>query len=76
MHPLVDDLSNLKEGELEAKMQDLGRKYWQARNPDLQHQIGLLLDVYRAELQTRRQKAYEAQFQNRDKNLDKLINVN
>lgn len=76
MHPLVDDLSNLKDNELEQKLQDLGRKYWQSRNPDVQYQISTLIEVYRAELQTRRLKSYEAQFQNRDKNLDKLINVN
>lgn len=76
MHPLVDDLGNLKDTELESKMQDLGRKYWQARNPDVQYQISLLLEVYKSELQVRRQKAYEAQFQNRDKDLDKLIKVN
>lgn len=76
MHPLVDDLSNLKDNELEQKLQDLGRKYWQSRNPDVQYQISTLIEVYRAELQTRRLKSYKAQFQNRDKNLDKLINVN
>ena len=76
MHPLVDDLSPYKDGELENKIQDLGRKYWQARNPDLQYQITMVLEVYKQELQLRRQRAYEAQFQNRDKDLDKLINVN
>lgn len=76
MHPLIDDLSHLKDPEIESKMQDLGRKYWQARNPDVQYQIGILLEVYKSELATRRQRAYEAQFQNRDKDLDKLINVN
>ena len=75
MHPLIDDLSAVKENELENKIQELGRKYWQARNPYVQQQITMMLVAYRSELQTRRQKAYEAQFQNRDKNLDKLINV-
>lgn len=76
MHPLVDDLSHIKDAELENKIQDLGRKYWQCRNVDLQFQISNILEVYKQELSARRQKAYEAQFQNRDKDLDKLINVN
>jgi len=75
MHPLVDDLSNLKDVELESKIQDLSKKYWQARNPHLANQIILLLDIYKEELAARRLKSYQAQFQNRDKELDKLINV-
>lgn len=75
IHPLVDDLSKLKDGEIENKIQDLSRKYWAARNPDLQRQISMILDIYNEELRTRRQKTFEQQYQNRDKDLDKLIKV-
>ena len=41
MHPLIDDLSKLKDSELEAKINDLTRKYFMVRNPGVQAQIGL-----------------------------------
>ncbi len=76
MHPLLEDLSRLKDQELESKILDLSKKYWVARNPDVQYQITLLLESYQEELRSRRAKAFEQQYQNRDKGLDKLINVN
>jgi hypothetical protein len=76
MHPLLDDLSELKDQELETKILDLSKKYWIVRNPDVQYQITLLLNSYQEELRSRRAKAWEQQYQNRDKGLDKLINVN
>lgn len=76
MHPLIEDLSHLKDQELETKILDLSKKYWQARNPDLLRQMSMILDVYNEELRTRRAKALEQLYQNRDKDLDKLINVN
>lgn len=76
MHPLVDDLSALKDSEIESKIQELSKKYWVARNPDLQYQICMLLETYKEELGVRRQKMFEQQYQNRDKDLDKLIKVN
>lgn len=76
IHPLAENLSKLKDTELEAKILDLSRKYWQARNPMLQQQIILLLDMYNDELKTRRQKNWEQQNQNTNKDLDKLININ
>lgn len=76
MHPLADDFSKLKDSEIESKIQELSRKYWQATNPGVQHQISLFLDLYNQELKYRRAKVWEQQHQNRDKGLDKLINVN
>jgi hypothetical protein len=76
MHPLIQDLSGLKDQELESKILDLSKKYWVARNPDLQRQIAMALDTYNEELRARRAKALEQLYQNRDKDLDKLINVN
>ncbi len=76
MHPLIQNLSDLKDQELESKILDLSKKYWVARNPDLQRQISMALDTYNEELRSRRAKALEQMYQNRDKDLDKLINVN
>jgi hypothetical protein len=76
MHPLIQDLSGLKDQELESKILDLSKKYWVTRNPNLQNQIAMALDSYNEELRARRAKALEQLYQNRDKDLDKLINVN
>jgi len=75
-NPLVDDFSELTDTELENKIVELGRKYWQARNPQLQAQVATILDMYRQEAHSRRAKAYNSQNdQDKDKGLDNLINV-
>lgn len=76
IHPLAEDVTKLKDAELEAKILSLSRKYWQSRNPMLQQQVAVLLEGYNQELQSRRAKTWEQQRQNMDKGLDKLINVN
>jgi len=76
MHPLAEDFSKLKDVEIENRIQDLNKKYWQAHNPSVQHQISMFLDLYNEELRNRRAKQWQQQYQNRDKDLDKLINVN
>jgi hypothetical protein len=74
-HPLADDYMNLKETELEERIQDLSRKYFQANNPSVKQQIAIFIDIYKTELQTRRMKVWENQQKN-NKDLDKLIKVN
>lgn len=76
IHPLSQDLSNLKDAELENKIVELSRKYWQTRNPSVQTQITLFLDLYKEEIKTRRNKLWEQQRQTTNKDLDKLININ
>jgi len=75
MHPLADDFSNLKDLEIESKIQELSRKYWMTTNPNIQNQISLFLDLYRSELANRRAKLWQEQTGKRNENLDKLINV-
>ena len=75
MHPLIGDLSSVKEPELEAKVQELTRKYFMTHNPGVQQQIALLIDQYKEELAKRQREAYEKMMQSRNKDLDKLINV-
>ncbi len=75
MHPLMDDLGQLKDTELENKIQELSRKYFQTSNPTIQHQITVFLDMYRSELQVRRAKLWQEQYQKRDTDLDSLINI-
>lgn len=75
MHPLMEDLKQLKDCELEEKIQSLSKKYYQTFNPNVQHQIVVMLEGYREELEVRRRKVWQEQQENRNKDLDNLINV-
>ena len=75
-NPLAEDLSKLKDTEIENKIQDLSKKYFLSNNHTVQHQITVFLDMYKAELATRRAKMWQEQYQKRDTDLDSLINVN
>jgi hypothetical protein len=74
-NPLVDDFSQLTDNEIEDKIVELGRKYWQARNPALQAQVATILEMYKQEAGLRRAKAYQKQSDQDDSGLDNLINV-
>jgi hypothetical protein len=76
MHPLSPDLSKMKEPELETKLQELSKRYFQTSNASIQYQITVLIDMYKQELGIRRAKQWQEQTQNLDKDLDNLINVN
>jgi hypothetical protein len=73
MHPLVSDLSGLKDQEVHSKISDLTKKYFMTRNPDLQRQIANVLDELRIELGERNRRLIEQQM--KDKNLDNLIKL-
>lgn len=75
MHPLIGDLSSLKDAELEIKINELSKKYFSTYNVDVREQIVMVLDTYKEELGNRRQREYEKMMQSRNKDLDKLINV-
>lgn len=74
-HPLAEDYSQLKDAEIEARVQDLSRKYFMANNPAVKQQIAVFIDIYKNELSVRRAKQLEQLYQKRDKDLDKLIKV-
>lgn len=76
MHPLIGDLTELKDSELDLKIQDLTKKYFQSYNQELRNQIVAVLDTYKEEAAKRRAKSLQSMMDNRDKGLDKLINVN
>lgn len=75
MHPLVTDMSSLKDTELENIINNLSKKYFQTSNPALQSQIQLMLSTYKSQLATRRHEEWLKMNESRDKTLDKLINV-
>lgn len=75
IHPLAEDFSQLKDIEIENKLQDLSKKYWQTANPAVKEQISIFIGLYKTELSYRRAKLVEQQYQKRDKDLDNLIKV-
>jgi hypothetical protein len=75
MHPLVYNLSELKTTELEAKINDLTKKYFMTSNYELQNQITNMLDAYKEELSNRQREEWNKVMESRNKGLDKLINV-
>lgn len=75
MHPLVTDLSGLKTSELESKIGDLTRKYFSSPNMEVRQQIIMILETYKEELANRQLAEYNKMMNSRNKDLDKLINV-
>lgn len=76
IHPLVDT-TTLSDKQLEDKIQELGKKYFMVGGVELKSQVALILNIYKNELQQRRIKNYEEQFEkNKEKGLDNLININ
>jgi len=75
MHPLVNDFSSIKDSEIENKIGELTRKYFMTHNVEIRGQIVMILESYKEEAGNRRRVALEKLMENRDKSLDKLINV-
>jgi hypothetical protein len=75
MHPLIGDLSSIKDSELELKISELTRKYFSTNNFELQQQLAMALNTYKAEMAKRQAAAYDKMMNTRNKDLDKLINV-
>ena len=76
-NPLLDNFNDLSDSEIENKISELSRKYFISRNPQVQQQISVVLDMYKQELQLRIAKArLKDQEQNGENGLDNLININ
>lgn len=75
MHPLIINLQDLKTSEIEAKINDLTKKYFMTQNFELQSQISNMLDAYKEELSNRQREEWNKVMESRNKGLDKLINV-
>lgn len=74
IHPLIDDLRNLSDQELEEKAQDLQKKYFAAYRlgkPDLLTQLQNVITIYKEE----RFRRTQLQKQQLDNDLEQLINV-
>lgn len=78
-HPLLNNVADIKDLDLENKINELGKKYtFAARsgNGELCSQILMVLGEYKAELQRRLMERSKISVRNQDKDLDDLINVN
>jgi hypothetical protein len=76
MCPYDDDLSGLKDSEIEETIQELTRKYFTAQRlgkPELLTQIANFITIYKSEMSMRYQQKMKAS--NLDGDLDQLINV-
>ena len=75
MHPLVQSLEDIKDSELDKKIQELTNKYWMARSPDIREQIAMVLEAYNSELSDRRLRSWQKQQEKMDADLGKLIKI-
>lgn len=78
IHPLINGLEDFTDPQIEGRIFDLQRKYFQTQNPELRIQISNILEVYKEELHSRRVTAAKKQQeldQDSDKGLDSLINI-
>ena len=73
-HPFEQNMSELKDSEIESKISELSKKYFQAQrlgNIQLLTQIETFITIYREEMKRR----YLTQKTDLDNDLDQLINV-
>jgi len=74
-NPLVDSFDELSDSQISEKVSDLSRRYFQSKNPQVQQQIAVILDMFREEQQTRMLKQQQANKDSDDPDLDNLINI-
>jgi hypothetical protein len=74
MHPNAPNFKEFTDSQLEQKILKLNSIYFMAHDESVRHQIILLLDSYKIELEERRR--VQRNKQNGDNDLDNLININ
>lgn len=75
MHPHVENLKELTESQIEQKLYRLNSLYFLTANEGVRHQMILLMDTYKIELEERRAAAKRKQQDEGGDNLDSLINI-
>ena len=73
LHPFTQNVSELSDKEIDEKLSDLTKKFFQTRNPPAKSQIQLLMNSYKLEISERQIKA--RLLGNDNKGLDKLIDI-
>ena len=72
---MTQDLSTLSTNEVEAKVNELRKKYLTARNPQIKNQIFYFLTDYQEELKMRYAKEKLELDKQTGNDLDNLINI-
>jgi hypothetical protein len=78
MHPILGDLSEFTDPELEKRIAKLSSAYFMTQDEGVRHQMILILDDYKLELESRRAAQRQKQQDQRkdgDNGLDSLINI-
>jgi hypothetical protein len=74
MHPVGEDLTKLTDPQIESKLYKLNSLYFMTDNSSVRHQMILLMDSYKLELDERRTAAKIKQAE-QGNDLDSLIKV-
>ena len=53
LHPIEEDLNKYTTPQIESKLQDLSKKFYMTRNPEVKNQMATLIEMYRIELRSR-----------------------
>jgi hypothetical protein len=75
MHPIPPNIKELNDSQVENQILKLNSLYFMTEDESVRHQIILLLDTFKIELEERRYAAKKKQEQNSDNDLDSLINI-
>jgi hypothetical protein len=78
MHPNLGSLSDFTDNELEKRIAKLSSAYFMTQDEGVRHQMILILDDYKLELEARRANAKRKQDEQRKddgNDLDSLINI-
>ena len=75
LHPFSEDTKDLTVSELQEKLSDLSKKYFQTHNPQVKEQIGTFIEFYKQEILIKEQKLRKKKKKNGDLDLDNLIKV-
>lgn len=75
MHPHVGNLKEFTDSQIEQKLYKLNSLYFVTANEEVRHQMILLMDTFKIELDERRMTAKKKQQDQGGDDLDSLINV-
>lgn len=74
-HPFSEDTKDLTVQELQDKVSDLSKKYFQTPNPQVKQQIQTFIEFYQQEIRIKESKLRQEEQKNGDLDLDNLIKV-
>ena len=75
LHPFSEDTKDLTVQELQDKVSDLSKKYFQTLNPQVKQQIQTFIEFYQQEIRIKESKLRQEEQKNGDLDLDNLIKV-